>query len=278
MIENGLSALQFKNFTELIWQESGIRVPDDEKDMLVSRLVKRILALKLDSYYAHLQREPSEKIHLIDSVSTNMTSFFREPKHFEFLGGDFLKAMKQRGQGAGSRKISIWSVASSTGEEPYSIAISILEGLGFEAGWELNVLASDISTSALESLKAATYDEIAMKGVPEELKKKYFVPAESVGDRARHRVVESLRKKVLGRRINLHEKSWPVGPGFDAIFCRNVLIYFDKSAQEQVVCRLCNYIAMGGYLLLSSPESIMGKKCGLELVTPGIFIKIGSCC
>ncbi|MBE9528527.1 MAG: protein-glutamate O-methyltransferase CheR [Proteobacteria bacterium] len=280
MFGSGLSALQFKNFTELIWQESGIRVPEDEKDMLVSRLVKRMLALKLDTfdaYYTHLHREPSEKIYLIDSVSTNMTGFFREPKHFGFLKGDFLNAIRQRRSGTGSRKISIWSVASSTGEEPYSIAISVLEGLGSEAGWELSVLASDISTSALGRLETATYDEIAMKGVPEALKKKYFVPAGSVGGRAQHRVVESVRKRILGRRINLHDKSWPVSPGFDAIFCRNVLIYFDNSAQKELVCRLCGYVAMGGYLVLASPESIMGKKCGLELVTPGIFKKVGTC-
>lgn len=266
---------EFHIFQKLIYDETGISLADGKKDLLISRLARRFIELNVNSfsdYYDVVRNDQAEFMELVDRVSTHMTEFFREQPHFDFFEERFIKEMERRALKSGRRKITAWSVACSTGEEPYSIAMSMLETLAVPVNWEIKILASDISNGVLEQARGGLYTEERMADIPKYLWNKYFL--KGTGENAgNYKVKDFLRNLMIFRRFNLLDSKWPIRGGFDAIFCRNVLIYFDKEMQADVVKKLCHYLRDGGYLFLGHSETFVGGATGYKAVIPSVFKK-----
>ncbi len=267
---------EFRLFRDLIYNEVGINLTEKKKTLLVSRLAKRLMELNLESfsdYFAIVSKDRQELLFLVNRISTNLTTFFRERVHFEFLQNAFLKDMREKARRTGERKITVWSAACSTGEEPYSIAISLMEGIQRDSCWNIKIVASDINTNVLEATETAVYDEGSLEKVPKHLWKKYFLRGtDKYG--GKYRVKDFVKGMVLTRRFNLMNKEWPIRGGFDAVFCRNVLIYFDRKTQEETVSKLCRYLSVGGYLFLGHSEAGLGRMNSLKAVMPSIYRRV----
>jgi len=266
---------EFTTFQKLIYDETGISLANGKKDLLISRLARRFIDLNVSSfseYYKVVKSDHNEFMELVDRVSTHMTEFFREQPHFDFFESRFVKEMEKNSLETGRRKITAWSVACSSGEEPYSIAMSILETLAIPVNWEIKILASDISNGVLEQAKNGMYTSERMKDIPKYLWSKYFL--KGTGENAGNfKVKDFMRDMMIFRRFNLLDSQWPIRGGFDVIFCRNVLIYFDKEMQADVVQKLCRYLRDGGYLFLGHSETFVGGATGFPAVIPSVFRK-----
>ena len=269
-----LSDGDYKFLRELIYERSRISLGPDKRVLVTSRLAKRLRELNLGGYqeYCALLRSPAgeaELPFLIDRISTNHTHFFRELKHFEFLERKFLPAW-QASPAARSGPLRVWSAASSTGEEPYTIAIHLAEHLA--AGNEWQIEATDISTRVLDVARQGIYDADRLTGVSAELQRRHF--QKGTGDRAgQFRVKAELRERVHFRHLNLLQPPYPFTQPFHLIFCRNVMIYFDRPTQEALVSHLTDALAPGGYLLVGHSESLSNIKHSLKLVQPAIYHK-----
>ena len=240
------------------------------KEQLVSarlgKLVRKLGCLKFSDYCNHVRADTTgvALAELIDALTTNFTSFLREPAHFDFLTNTILPEFD-------GRRIDIWSAACSTGEEPYSIAIYALECLGEKAREQVRILATDISTRALEGGKQGVYQSERLAGLPAPLLRKYFLKGEQRW-KGWFRASPHLRSMVEFRRMNLME-SFPSLPSFAAIFCRNVMIYFDQPTQHTLVSKLARCLAPGGYLLTGHSESLLRGHEALEYVRPAVYRK-----
>ncbi|MET0344340.1 MAG: protein-glutamate O-methyltransferase CheR [Polyangiales bacterium] len=259
-----LSGEQFERFRQLVHARSGIALRPEKAQLLCSRLARRLRELGLgdfDAYYARVTQDGSgvELEQLINAVTTNKTSFFREEHHFDALRDRVLAPMVK----AGRRKLRVWSAGCSTGEEPYSILITALEAIPDWARADVRVLASDIDSQVLAFGARAVYPRERFEGVPDALRRRYFI--EGTGEKAGlMRVRGVLRERVAFRQINFVAPDWPVHATFDAVFCRNALIYFDIETQRKVVTRLLAYLVPGGLLCLGHSESMAGVHPGLR--------------
>ena len=235
----------------LIYREAGIALTPAKMDMVYSRLARRVRARELSSfaqYLALVERGDREELEaFINALTTNMTSFFREPHHFRIL------AERLEREPAG-REISIWSCASSSGEEPYSIAITALKALKGRAE-DLRILATDIDTGVLSRAREGIYPVDQLGQVPEPLVKRFFLKGEGKNE-GLARVKEELRRLVCFRRLNLLEENWPMRGRFDFVFCRNVMIYFDQPTQRALLGRIAPLIKPDGLLFVGHSESL----------------------
>ncbi len=267
---------EFNKLSQFIMSEYGIKMPPEKRIMLQSRLQKRLKALSLDNFKDYLEylfspRGMSEEvIHMMDVVSTNKTDFFRESAHFDYMLSDTLPLITRQ---MGIRNVKIWSAGCSSGEEPYTIAITMSEYMETNSGIDYQIFASDISTKVLNTAANAIYKEERIVDIPLTLKKKYFLKSK---DREAHkvRVTSDLRNRVKFARINLLELNQCRNPEYHIIFCRNVLIYFDRPTQHKIVSALCSNIVTGGYLFLGHSESISGMDLPLKTLIPTVFSKI----
>lgn len=250
-----LSSEQFKKFSRLAYEASGIHLHEGKLQLLQARLSKRLRAtgiLSVESYLNTLARDADELIHFIDAVSTNHTYFFRENHHFNCL-------QNQHEQ--------IWCAASSSGEEPYSIAITCLQ-----KGFRPAILATDISTKVLETARKGIYPDEKIRNIPAEILKKYF--QKGCGRMKGHvRVKEEIRKMVSFRRFNLLTDAPPTD-AFDIVFCRNVLIYFDASVKGKVVHRLHRSLKHNGYFIIGGAESLNNLDHPYQYVKPSVYRKV----
>jgi chemotaxis protein methyltransferase CheR len=271
-----LSDRHFRAISELIERQVGIKLPAAKRVMLEGRLHKRVRALKrtgLNDYLNYLFTQghlAAEMTHLIDAVTTNKTDFFREPQHFAFLKNvavpELLKLRGREPQG-----LKVWSAACSTGMEAYTTAM-VLDDL-VQAGmrFSFRILGTDISTSVLREAKLAIYPREAITPVPNHFIKRYFLTSRDEA-RAEVRVVPELRRLVHFMRMNLMDVTYPVDRDVDVIFCRNVLIYFDKDRQRKVVEQLASHLRPGGYLLVGHSESMVHNVVpSLRQVQPTVF-------
>lgn len=262
-----LSDRDLAAIVRLVYEKSGITLHAGKRALVTARLQKRLKAGGyggFKEYVRRLQNDPTgdEVTAMIDAIATNHTAFYREPQHFDFLSNVVLP---ERRDGW----ILGWSAACSTGEEPYTIAMTAIEKLGEEASRRVRILASDLSTKALARAVAGTYKADRVTDMPRHLVLKYFekrgaTPAGSV------RVVEPVRRLIEFRRLNLLQPP-PPGPQLDFIFCRNVMIYFDHDVQQRVVNRLEERLAPGGYLFTSHSESLNSLRHGLTWIAPSIY-------
>lgn len=275
-----MTAEDFKKLSTFIYREYGIKMPEIKKTMLQSRLHKRLRELNMPNYKDYVEYlfskegQQTEVIHMIDMVSTNKTDFFREPVHFDFLHSDVLPELLNSDRP--NRMIKLWSAGCSSGEEPYTIAISLSEYAANNPGhmFDFTVLATDISTRMLKTAAEAIYKEQRVEMLPINLKKKYLLRSK---DRTNPtvRIVPDLRRKISFSRLNFMDNQYNVPDSFDIVFCRNVLIYFDRETQEKVINKLCSKLKPNGFFFLGHSESITNFDVPLHQLRPTIFRKIG---
>jgi chemotaxis protein methyltransferase CheR len=276
MSSSKLTSQDFNRLSGFIYNNYGIKLPITKKTMLESRLQKRLTKLGFTSYTSYcdflFSKEglAKELVPMIDIVTTNKTDFFRESSHFKFLTDNVLP--KFNPERIESKSLRIWSAACSSGEEPYSIAITLKEYSQTQPT-NFTILGTDISSEILEKAKLSVYDEEKIEGIPLSLKKKYFLKSK---DRAfgKVKLMPEIRSHVSFKRLNLMDKSYEVGAEMDIIFCRNVLIYFDRSTQEAVINKLAGKLKRGGYFFLGHSESISNMRVPLQQIVPTIFRKL----
>jgi chemotaxis protein methyltransferase CheR len=273
-INANLTDKQFYALSEYITKLYGIKLPLEKKVMLQSRLRKRLAALNFScfkDYLDYLFEHEEENEFLIIEVSTNKTDMFRERSHFDYLTETYLpEHLKSR---AKNDELKIWSSACSSGEEAYTTAIVLEEFISKNEAFNYKIHATDISTKTLQMAYTGIYNEERIKDLPIELKKKYFLKSKDKASK-QVRVKPEIRSKVKYDVLNLMDKVYHTPDEYDIIFCRNVLIYFNKEIQTQVVSRLVDRLKKGGILFIGHSESLMGMSLPLELVKPTIFRKL----
>jgi chemotaxis protein methyltransferase CheR len=262
---------EFKAFREMIHEHTGIWLRDGKQVMLASRLARRLRHLGISSYaeyYTYLQTHPGsdELREMINCVTTNKTSFFRERHHFDFLANTVVPEVQAAVLRGGPRSIRVWSAASSTGEEPYTIAITLLEalqsgkasasGLNLTSNsWRIEVVASDIDTKVLDTAVRATYGKDSLAGIAPPLKKKYFLRGKD-DMLGQVRVKPDVARLVRFFHLNLMDTNWPIEGLFDVIFFRNALIYFNQDTQEKFLRKMVRFLKPRGYLFLGNAEHV----------------------
>lgn len=261
-----LSQREFDRITNLAWRTCGIDLKKGKRELVQARLGKKIRDGKFDSfrqYYEHVVADTTgaELIALLDALTTNFTSFLREASHFDLLRKTIVPHI--------SGQIRIWSAACSTGEEPYTIALSLLEELGMQAAGRIHVLASDISARALAAAERGAYEAERFRDFPRDWLSRYLLRG-SDGWEGWYRIKPSIRRLIEFRRLNLIESFRPAQP-FQVIFCRNAMIYFDKETQCLLVNRFASCLEPGGYLLIGHSESLTGLKHPYEYVKPAVY-------
>jgi chemotaxis protein methyltransferase CheR len=266
----------FERFSEFIKAELGIKMPTSKKTLLEARLQKRLRELCMsthEEYCEYLfspQGMEDELVNLVDVVTTNTTDFFREPKHFDLLTDRVLPELYARG-GAG-RNVNIWSAGCSSGEEPYTLSMVLGEFARQNTGFTYSILATDISTQVLRMAVRAIYPETKIGPIPQEYRKRYLLRSK---DHTRRlvRIGPDARSHVRFRRLNFME-DFTFDGQLDVIFCRNVVIYFDRPTQETLFSRFCRKLAPGGYLFIGHSESLAGMSLPLEPIAPTVYRKV----
>lgn len=274
-----LSPGEFKKLARFIQDYSGIRMPDNKRTMLEGRLRRRLAALRLPDFHHYCRYffdengEKDEAVHLIDAVTTNKTDFFREPDHFHFVANTALPQFISAHGGDRLRKLVAWSAACSIGAEPYTLAMVLADQAARNRNFDFTVLATDICTQVLTKASAGIFSNEMTAPVPPELRERYFMRAKD-RNRREVRVVPELRNKVTFSRLNLIEDRYPLQQPADLVFCRNILIYFDKPTQQTVLERICGAIRPGGLLFLGHSETIAGLTLPLHQVSTTIFTRV----
>ncbi len=272
-----MTNIEFNKLSGFILHNYGIKLPISKKTMLEGRLQKRLRSLNINSfkeyceYVFSVEGQQMELIHMIDVVTTNKTDFFREAVHFDFLSNSILPGYCKNDSAA--KPFKVWSAGCSTGEEPYTLAIVMSEFSDKHSHFDFNILATDISSRALHAASNAVYTTEKAAPIPLTLKKKYLL--KSKDDKKKTvRIIPELRNKVNFKRFNFLDGSFSFTPNFNVVFCRNVLIYFDRPTQEKVILKLCSKLESGGYLFLGHSESISNMNLPLIQIQPTIFKKI----
>jgi chemotaxis protein methyltransferase CheR len=264
-----LDKKHFSQIVGVVYRLCGIHLPQGKEELVKVRLTKRLRALGIDSFDEYLtlvQRDQEELAVMIDALTTNKTSFFRESQHFDYLREHLLPELH-----ATQRRIRIWCAGCSSGEEPYTLAIILREEIPNLDREDVRILATDLSTRMVARAREAVYDEETLRDVPPLLMKKYFT-AERSNNTTRYRAHHSLRALVKIAQLNLMD-SWPMKGKFDAIFCRNVMIYFDKQTQERLVQRFWEFLKPQGFLFVGHSESLTGMSHEFQYVKPAIYMK-----
>ena len=273
-----LTDKDFNFICEFVYQLTGIVLNENKREMVYRRLTRIVRDRNLHSFsdYCQLLREQGaqEKDYFINAITTNLTSFFREQHHFDYLATEELpKLMANKSvQANGKKRLRIWSSASSTGEEPYSIAITILEAMrSVISDWDVKILATDIDSNVLATGKAGVYEHRRIENIKEGFKHKYF--KRGCGENENNiRINKELSDLITFKKLNLlHE--WPMKGPFDVIFCRNVIIYFDKPTQQELFARYYDLLAPGGLLMLGHSENLGAYQQHFDNVGRTIFRK-----
>jgi chemotaxis protein methyltransferase CheR len=268
----------YERLAALILSESGIRLGVEKTTMLEIRVRRRLKALGMDSYAQYCaylfgpRGSQDEIVSLIDVVSTNKTDFFREPKHFDFLTQQVLPEWSSA-HGASGSPYLVWSAGCSSGEEPYTLGIVLSEYAHAHPGLRFHILASDISTIVLEKAGRGIYSDEVTQAIPSVLKRKYFLRSRDTRV-ARVKVGPELRSLIEFRRLNFMDADYELAEHVDAIFFRNVMIYFDRATQERILSKLCAQLLPGGYLFVGHSETLHNMRLPVEPVAPSLYRRI----
>ena len=273
-----LNTHDFNQLSSLIYNELGIKMPESKNTMLTGRLGKRLRALGLADFaqYCAFLFSPKgleeEMVHLINAVTTNKTDFFREPSHFQYLTANALTELQQKQRFSSRNPLRIWSAGCSTGEEPYTLAMVLTELQETQPGFRFEILATDISSRVLGIARRAVYPMERIEPVSNLHRKKYLLRGK---DRRNPevRIVPELRRLIRFGRLNFMDEDFGLPEMVDIIFCRNVIIYFDKETQEKLMCKFSRYLHRGGYLFLGHSESLHGYETPFVQVAPTIYRK-----
>jgi chemotaxis protein methyltransferase CheR len=264
----------FQEIRKLVLAHTGICLSEIKMDMVYSRLARRLRQLRLDSFTTYLdlldQDDNDEMGNFINSITTNLTSFFREPHHFDYLKTTLLPQLMR--SNSDSKTIRIWSAGCSTGEEPYSLAITVKEAIPDNLGWDVRILATDLDTNVVATGSDGIYTLERVNGLLPETLKRWF----SRGKGARSgfvRASSELRDMIMFKQLNLMGQ-WPVKPGVDVIFCRNVVIYFDKDTQRKLFDRYANILRPDGYLFVGHSETLYKVSERFNLLGKTIYQRV----
>lgn len=271
-----LAEKEFRHFRDFIHRETGILLGPHKKALLVNRIGRRLRELGLDRfgrYWDLVQSDPAERTRMIERICTHETCFFREPRQFELLEQRLIPHWREQARlQGGTPRVRVWSAGCSTGEEPFSIAMTLLHGL---PGWDAEVLATDLSGWALERARSATWPARRSREIPSHLLKRFMLK----GVRSQEgwiRASAELRQAVRFEQVNLNAAAYPFDTRFDAIFCRNVLIYLDPAARVRVIHRLLDFLSPSGHLFLGHSESLIGVTDRARAVMPTVYVLAGA--
>ena len=275
---NGVKEFEFsdKDFNflrEFVKEQTGINLSDSKRELVYGRLAKRLRILKLGGFSEYCERlrggDDTETVSLVDSITTNLTSFFRENHHFEYLADQLIPRIQKENHI--SRRARIWSAGCSSGEEPYSIAMVLKESMPSTGGWDTKVLATDLDSNIVARAKSGVYDLARINSLPRNRLKRWFNKGK--GDNAGQiQVVPALQEMITFKQLNLmHE--WPIKGPFDAIFCRNVVIYFDKPTQRVLFDRYADLLKDNGILFIGHSESLFKVSDRFKLLGKTIYQK-----
>ena len=274
-VDDRISKRNFDRLSRYIYDYSGIKMPQSKLTMLEGRLRRRLRAtgiVSFDDYCDYLFNEGGiehEAVYLIDAVTTNKTDFFRESRHFDYMAESALPALAKRGY----RNLRVWSSACSTGAEPYTIAMVMQDFVERRNDLDYSILATDLSTDVLQTAHQGIYPADLVAPVPSDMMRKYVMRSIRPGN-SEVRIAPKLRSRIGFARMNLMDAKYPVGDPMHIIFCRNVLIYFDKPTQAAVLSRLTDCLIPGGYMFIGHSESITGIDLPLEQVSNTVFQKV----
>lgn len=263
----------FERFRKIVYEQSGITLGDRKKSLVCARVGKRMRELNLDDYAKYLNviendSTGNETVQLLDNISTNVTSFFREMEHFDFLA-DRVKEWMTKGQ----HTFRLWSAASSTGEEPYSIAMTLKSIMTeIKASFDYKILATDISTEVLSTCRNGYYQADKIEKISNLFKNRFFDQAIKDGETV-YQIDELLKKEITFSRLNLSRPPFPMKGPFDVIFCRNVMIYFDNNVRKNLLREIYRLLKPGGFLMVGHAESLSGMLGNFKTVKPSIYIK-----
>lgn len=273
-----LDRKEFQRLSELISSECGIRMPEEKKIMLETRLRKRLRALGMRSFSTYCdyllspEGKKNELVRMIDTVTTNKSDFFREPDHFTFFTKTALPDLISRSGSEMMGKITVWSAGCATGEEPYTLAMVLHDFKRFCPGFDFTIIATDISKRVLEKAQAGIYLMDKAAQIPEYFRKKYLLRSK---DESRNliRVIPALRKSVKFQRLNFIDNFYDIKMAVDVIFCRNVMIYFERTMQEKILQKLCRHLRQGGYIFSGHSETLHGLNLPLLPVAMSVYKK-----
>ena len=261
----------FNKFRDIIYKTSGIALNDKKEALVSARVAKRMRQLGFSNHREYLRyvlcdTSGDEIVHLLDAISTNVTHFFREEHHFDVLTSEMNKWLAK-----GNRRFRFWSAGCSSGEEPYSMAMTLLDTLnGYNA--DVKILATDISTKILGKCINGVYEKKKMNNIPPLLKERFF-EKEGRGDTALFKVKPQLKSIIVFKRLNLSQVPFPMHGPMDVIFCRNVMIYFDNDIRRQLLDEFYRLLKSGGYLMVGHAESLTGMLSGFKVVVPSVYVK-----
>jgi chemotaxis protein methyltransferase CheR len=266
-----LTVAEFERICKIMFEQSAIVLREGKEGLVRSRLAKHVRRLGLESYTEYLEAVNAdasgrERSDMIDSLTTNKTSFYREGAHFEYLQDEVLPKLL-----AARERVRIWSAGCSSGEEPYTLAMLLHELVRDPVQRDVRILATDLSSKVLGMAREATYPEAAIAELPWSGAERYFTRVNAGGQRAL-RVRDDVRSLIRFARLNLMEQ-WPMDGGFQVIMCRNVMIYFDKQVQARLVDRFWELLAPGGHLFVGHSESLTSLKHRFTYVQPAVYVK-----
>ena len=272
-----MSARDYVRLCDLIYAQAGIHLGAEKRTMLEARIRRRLKVLNLDTYRQYCdylfgrQGLKDEILHLIDVVTTNKTDFFREPKHFDFLIATALPNLSANNRAG--RPLLIWSAGCSSGEEPYTLAMVLSEYRQAHPGFCFRILATDISTIVLAKADRGVYSSDVVTPVPADLKRKYLLRSRDPIS-GQVRVASELRRLIEFRRLNFMDSDYGLAERADVIFCRNVIIYFDRPTQERILGKLARHLVPNGYLFVGHSEALHDMDLPLAPVAPALYRRV----
>lgn len=271
-----ISDAEFQQLREFIHSHTGIALSDHKRALVYARLARRLRHHELETfaeYYELLtERDPEgrELVEMINCITTNKTDFFREPHHFKFLKERVLPEIHARG----ARRVRLWSAGTATGEEAYTLGMTVCEAFPLMEAWDIRILATDIDTRVLAHAERGEYSLEQAERIPQPLLQRYFF--QGSGQNAGHvQVKPRLRDIIRFRRLNLIDDPWPMQGLFDVILCRNVIIYFDRATQRRLIERFTRMLRAGGYLMLGHSESLIDPTGKLRHISQSVYQHTG---
>ena len=266
-----LSDGDFRRIQDLVAERTGIFLSDDKRDLVYNRFSRRLRALQLErfsEYCDYVENDDGTEFQeFIDTITTNLTSFFRENHHFEYLTDKVMPGLLATN--AGNRRIRIWSAGCSSGEEPYSIAAALCSFEQHLRGWDLKILATDLDSKCIANGKRGIYSTDRVRDLPPSRRGDWF---RSIDD-ASVEMAENVRQLITFRRLNLMSH-WPMKGPFDVLFCRNVVIYFDKPTQQVLFNRFADLMSPGGHLFVGHSENLNNVCDRFELIGKTVYRKV----
>ncbi|ASJ20144.1 CheR family methyltransferase [Brachyspira hampsonii] len=273
-----LSDAEFNELVKIIYDKTRIQMTSHKRALVTSRLSKRLRALKMNSFREYIDfvknAKDEELTNFVNAVTTNKTDFFRENKHFEYMKSTFLPEWEKNFKAGKVKNLRIWSAACSTGEEPYTIQMTLHEYFGANYDkYDIKVLASDIDTNVLAHGRAGIYKDESVDPIQDNILRKYFL--KGTGDKeGLYKVKDILKKNLFFRQLNFKDEDFDIHTQFDLIFCRNVIIYFDKEFQKELFNKFHRYLKDDGLVFIGHSETLFGVSDKFKYVSSNIYKKI----